>query len=91
MNEAIVSVCSKPGDAEKGNIEIRPAVPFVSEATYDSTEKDKHKFVDNTCRHSPSGADIKKITTRLMYEFVTIDFYFLNYLSLTSYFIIKLY
>ena len=60
MNAAIASVCSKPGDAEKGNIEIRPAVPFVSEATYDSTEKDKQKFIDITCRHSPSGADSKK-------------------------------
>ena len=60
MNAAIASVCSKAGDAEKGNIEIRPAVPFVSEATYDSTEKEKQKFVDITCRHSPSGADSKK-------------------------------
>ena len=57
MNAAIASVCSKAGDAEKGNIEIRPAVPFVSEATYD---KDKQKFVDITCRYSPSGADSKK-------------------------------
>ena len=60
MNAAIASVCSKAGDAEKGNIEIRPAVSFVSEATYDSTEKEKQKFVDITCRHSPSGADSKK-------------------------------
>ena len=41
MNVAIVSVYSKPGDAEKDNNKIRPATAFVSEATYDSTEKDK--------------------------------------------------
>ena len=34
MNIAIVSVYSKPSDAEKGNTEIRPA-------TYDSTGEDK--------------------------------------------------
>ena len=47
MNAAIASICSKPGDTKKGNIEIRPTVPFVSEATYDSTEKDKQKFMDS--------------------------------------------
>ena len=60
MNQAIQEACSKPGDAEKGSIEIRPAVPFVSEATYDSTEKDKGKFVEITCRHTPTGSDSKK-------------------------------
>ena len=50
MNQAIQEACSKPGDAEKGSIEIRPAVPFVSEAMYDSMEKDKGKFVEITCR-----------------------------------------
>ena len=45
MNAVIASVCRKPGDTKKGNVEIRPAVPFVSEAMYDSTEKDKQKFV----------------------------------------------
>ena len=49
-----------PGDAKKGNIEIRPAIPFESEATYNSTNKDKQKFVDITCRYCSSGADSKK-------------------------------
>ena len=39
---------------------IRSAVSFVSEATYDSTEKDEQKFVDITCRNPPSVDVIKK-------------------------------
>ena len=39
---------------------IRSAVSFVSEATYDSTEKDKQKFGDITCRYPPSRAGRKK-------------------------------
>ena len=60
INSSIAEVCSKAGETKKGNIEIRLAVPFVSEATYDSTEKDKQKLVDITCRHSLSGTDNKK-------------------------------
>ena len=33
--------------------------PFVSEAIYDSTEKNKQKFVKITDRNSSSGADSK--------------------------------
>ena len=59
MNAAIVSVCNKSVLFFKDNIEIRLTVPFLSEAAYDSTEKDKQKFVDVTCRHFPSGANSK--------------------------------
>ena len=60
MNQAIKDSCSGPGDAERGKIEQRPAVPFVSEATYDSTEKDKRKYIEITCRHSRADKDTKK-------------------------------
>ena len=60
MNQAIKDSCSGPGDAERGKIEQRPAVPFVSEATYDSTEKDKGKYIEITCRHTPAEKDTKK-------------------------------
>ena len=60
MKTAIVAVYSKPGDAQYGNMEIRLTITFVSEVTYDSTEKDKLKFVDITYRHSPSGTGSKK-------------------------------
>ena len=60
MKTAIVAVYSKPGDAQYGNMEIRLTITFVSEVTYDSTEKDKLKFVDITYRHSPSGTVNKK-------------------------------
>ena len=60
MNQAIKDSCSGPGDAERGKIEQRPAVPFVSEATYDSTERDKGKYIEITCRHSPADKDTKK-------------------------------
>ena len=49
MNQTIKDSCSGSGDAERGKIEQRPAVPFVSEATYDSTEKDKGKYIEITC------------------------------------------
>ena len=32
----------------------------MSEATYDSTEKERQKFVDITFKHSPCGADNNK-------------------------------
>ena len=60
MNQATKDSCSGPGDAERGNIEQRPVVPFVSEATYDSTEKDKGKYIEITCRHSSVDKDTKK-------------------------------
>ena len=39
---------------------MRPPITFVSEATYDSTKKDKQKFVDITYRHSPNEVGSKK-------------------------------
>ena len=46
MNQAIKESCEKPQDAEKGRIEVRPAVSFVSDATYNDSVKDKAKFIE---------------------------------------------
>ena len=59
MNQAIKDLCSGLGDVERGKIEQRPAVPFIWEATYDGTEKDKGKFIEIICRHSPADKDTK--------------------------------
>ena len=45
MNQAIKDSCSGPGDAERGKIEQRPAVPFVSEAMKNSTKRDKRNYL----------------------------------------------
>ena len=42
MNAAIVSVCSKPGDAEETILKSDRLSPLCQkQATYDSTKKDK--------------------------------------------------
>ena len=63
MNIAIAEACSKASDAEKGKIEIRPAIPFVPESAVESdrTEKNKDDFIAVTCRYRPSAGDSKKI------------------------------
>ena len=62
MNIAIAEACSKASDAEKGKIEIRPAIPFVPESAVESdrTEKNKDDFIAVTCRYRPSAGDSKK-------------------------------
>ena len=63
MNIAIAEACSKAGDAEKGKIEIRPAIPFVPESAVESdrTDKNKDDFIAVTCRYRPSSSgDSKK-------------------------------
>ena len=62
MNIAIAEACSKSSDAEKGKIEIRPAIPFIPESAVDSerTEKNKDDFITVTCRYRPSAGDSKK-------------------------------
>ena len=46
MNNAIKDSSENPQDAEKGRIEVRPAVSFVSDATYHDSVKDKAKFIE---------------------------------------------
>ena len=55
MNIAIAEACSSASDAEKGKIEIRPAIPFVPESAVESerTEKNKDDFIAVTCRYRP--------------------------------------
>ena len=62
MNIAISEACKQASDAEKGKIEIRPAIPFVSESTVESdrTDKNKDEFISVTCRYRPSAGDSKK-------------------------------
>ena len=43
MNIAISEACKQASDAEKGKIEIRPAIPFVPESTVESDRTDKNK------------------------------------------------
>ena len=52
--------CKKPEEAEKGRVEIRPSIPFVSDASYSDLDKDKSKFIEVTCRYTPENADSKK-------------------------------
>ena len=56
MNFAISEACKQASDAEKGKIEIRPAIPFVPESTVESDRIDKNKdeFISVTCRYRPS-------------------------------------
>ena len=49
----------KPQDAEKGRIEVRPAVSFVSDATYNDSVKDKAKFIEVMCRYNTASKDVK--------------------------------
>ena len=62
MNIAIAEVCSKASDAEKGRIEIRPAISFEPESAveFDRTDKNKDDFIAVTCRYRPSAGDYKK-------------------------------
>ena len=60
MNQAIRDSCKKPEEAEKGRVEIRPSIPFVSDASYSDLDKDKSKFIEVTCRYTPENADSKK-------------------------------
>ena len=62
MNQAIRDSCKKPEEAEKGRVEIRPSIPFVSDASYSDLDKDKDKskFIEVTCRYTPENADSKK-------------------------------
>ena len=60
MNQAIRESCKKPEEAEKGRVEIRPSIPFVSDATYGDLDKDRSKFIEVTCRYTPDNADSKK-------------------------------
>ena len=60
MNQAIRDSCKKPEEAEKGRVEIRPSIPFVSDASYSDLDKDKSKFIEVTCRYTPESADSKK-------------------------------
>ena len=59
MNIAIAEACSKSSDAEKGKIEIRPAIPFIPESAVDSerTEKNKDDFITCLLYTSPSPRD----------------------------------
>ena len=60
MNQAIRDSCKKPEEAEKGRVEIRPSIPFVSDASYNDLDKDKSKFIEVTCRYTPDNVDSKK-------------------------------
>ena len=61
-NIAILELCKQASDAEKGMIEIRPAIPFVPESTVESerTGKNKDEFILVTCGYRPSAGDSKK-------------------------------
>ena len=61
MNITITEACTQASDAEKGKIEIRPAIPFVPETTVetDRTDKNKDEFISVTCRYRPSAKDSK--------------------------------
>ena len=62
MNQAIRDSCKKPEEAEKGRVEIRPSIPFVSDVSYSDLDKDKDnsKFIEVTYRYMPENADSKK-------------------------------
>ena len=61
-NIAILELCKQASDAEKGMIEIRPAIPFVPESTVEPerTDKNKDEFISVTCRYRPSAGDSKE-------------------------------
>ena len=62
MNQAIRDSCKKPEEAEKGRVEIRPSIPFVSDASYSDLDKDKSKFIEVTCRYTPENANTTQWT-----------------------------
>ena len=59
MNQAIKDLCEKSQDAEKGIIEVRPAISFVSDASYHDSSKNKSKFIEMMCRYNPTNRDAK--------------------------------
>ena len=59
MNKAIKDSCEKTQDVEKGRIEVRPVVSFVSDATYHDSAKDKAKFIGVMCRYNSANKDVK--------------------------------
>ena len=46
MNKAIKDLCEEPQDTEKGRIEVRPTISFISHASYHESIKDKSKFIE---------------------------------------------
>ena len=60
MNQAIKDYRSGPGDAKRGKIEQGPALPFVSETTYDSNKNEKGKYIELICRYNPTKQYTKK-------------------------------
>ena len=40
-------------------MEIRPSIPFVSDASYSNLDKDNSKFIEITCRYVPENANSK--------------------------------
>ena len=62
MNIAISEACKEASDAEKGKIQIRPAIPFVPESTVESdrTNKNEDESISVTYRYRPSAGDSKK-------------------------------
>ena len=77
MNQAIKDSYSCPGDAKREKIEQRHTVTFVSETTYDSTEKGKGKYIEIICWHTPTEMDIKKnnydVNVRIFYHITPED------------------
>ena len=65
MNKSIKDSCEKPQDAEKDRIKVRPAVSFVSDATYHDSVKDKAKFIEVMCRYNTTNKDVKAIMVQL--------------------------
>ena len=60
MNHVIKDSYSASGDTERWKIKQRSAVPFLSEAMYNSTEKDKREYINNTCRHTITKQDTRQ-------------------------------
>ena len=59
MNTPMKDSYSGPWDAEREKNEQRPAVPFVSEAIYNRTEKDNGKYIEIICRCTPTRQETK--------------------------------
>ena len=59
MNKAIKDLCAKLQDAEKGRIEVRQTISFVSDNSYQDSSKDKSKFINVMHMHNPATKDIK--------------------------------
>ena len=66
MNQAIRDSCKKLEEAEKGIVEIRPSIHFVSDASYSDLDKDKSKFIEVTCRYTQKIPILRRRTTRPM-------------------------